>query len=123
VSRPFYIVHGVIHLPILVVALGQARLVRVARLLLLLLFSSIEGHLLSQSVFVGDSQHHFRCPGIPHGELAGQGRVPESLLKEHDYRLVVDLQNNVSIVAKTLDKLLEGLSFLLDYAGMVLVDS
>jgi hypothetical protein len=72
-SRPFYIVHGVIHLPILVVALGQARLVHVARLLLLLLFSSIEGHLLSQSVFVGDSQHHFRCPRILHGELAGQG--------------------------------------------------
>jgi hypothetical protein len=47
----------------------------------------------------------------------------ESLLEEHDYRLVIDLQNNISIVAKTLDKVPEGLSFLLDYAGMVLVES
>jgi hypothetical protein len=61
-------------------ALGQARLVRVARLLLLF---SIEGHFLSHAIPVGNSQHLFRCPMVLHGELADQRRVPESLLKEH----------------------------------------
>jgi hypothetical protein len=44
-------------------------------------------------------------------------QVPESLLEEHDNRLVVDLRDNVSLIAEALDKLSEGLSFLLDHAG------
>jgi hypothetical protein len=54
---PFHGVDGTIRLPLLIVALGRARLVRVARLLLLL--SVIEGRLLHQGIFVGDSQYFF----------------------------------------------------------------
>jgi hypothetical protein len=43
--------------------------------------------------------------------------VPESLLEEHNNRLVVDHQDDISLVAESLDKLLEGLSLLLDDAG------
>jgi hypothetical protein len=64
-------------------------------------------------ILVGDSQHFFRRPGILRGELANQGQVCQSLLEEHDNRLVVDLQDNVSLIAKMLDKFLEGLSRLL----------
>jgi hypothetical protein len=46
-SWPLYGVDRMIRLPLLIVPLGRARLVRVARLLLLLLLSSIEGHLHS----------------------------------------------------------------------------
>jgi hypothetical protein len=53
----FHGVNGTICLPLLIVALGRARLVRVARLLLLL--SVIEGRLLHQGIFVGDSQYFF----------------------------------------------------------------
>jgi hypothetical protein len=70
-----------ISFPLLVVALGQARLIHVTRLLL---SSGVEGCLLSQGVLVSDNEHIFRCPGILHGELMDQGRVPESLHEEHD---------------------------------------
>jgi hypothetical protein len=39
--QPFHRVDGMIRFPLLVVALGRARLVRVAQLLLLLLFSCV----------------------------------------------------------------------------------
>jgi hypothetical protein len=116
-SWPLHIVHGVIRLPLLVVTLGWARLIRVARLFFLLLLSDIEGRLLGQGIFVGDCQHLFWHPGVLHGELADKGRVPKSLLEEYDDRLVIDLRYNVSLVAVMLDKLPEGLSFLLDHAG------
>jgi hypothetical protein len=59
VSRPFHHVDRMIHFPLLIVTLGRARLVRVARLLLLLLLSGVEGRLLCLSIFIGDSQHLF----------------------------------------------------------------
>jgi hypothetical protein len=40
-----------------------------------------------------------------------------SLLEEHNNRLVVDLRGDISLVAETLDGLLDGLSLLLDDAG------
>jgi hypothetical protein len=46
-----------------------------------------------------------------------QGWIPESLLEEHDDRLVVDLWDDISIVAKVLNELPEGLSLLLDDTG------
>jgi hypothetical protein len=52
VSWPFHRIDRTVRLPLLVVALGRARLIRLAQLLLLL--SGIEGHLLSQGLFVGD---------------------------------------------------------------------
>jgi hypothetical protein len=52
-----------------------------------------------------------------HGELTCQGRVPESLLEEHNNRLVVNLRDDVSFVVELLDELLEGLSLLLDDTG------
>jgi hypothetical protein len=59
-SWSFHRIDGMIRFPLLVVALGRARLVHVARLLLLLLLlSGVEGCLLSQGVLVGDSQHLF----------------------------------------------------------------
>jgi hypothetical protein len=39
-----------------------------------------------------------------------QGRVPESLLEEHNNRHVVDLRDDVSLVSESLDELSEGLS-------------
>jgi hypothetical protein len=116
-SWPFHHIDKMVSFPLLVVALGWARLVRVARLLLLLLFSGVEGHLLSQGILVSHSEHLFWCPRILHGELMDQGRVSESLLEEHDNWLVINLHDNVSFVVKPLDKLLEGLPFLLDDAG------
>jgi hypothetical protein len=46
-----------------------------------------------------------------------QGQVPESLLEEYDNRLVVDLRDDISLIAETLDELPEGFSLLLDDAG------
>jgi hypothetical protein len=43
--------------------------------------------------------------------------VPESLFEEHNNRLVVNLWDDISLVAKSLDELPEGLSLLLDDAG------
>jgi hypothetical protein len=51
-SQLFHCIDGTIRLPLLVVALGRARLVHVARLILLLLFSCVEGHLLGQGILV-----------------------------------------------------------------------
>jgi hypothetical protein len=68
-------------------------------------------------VLVSDGEHCFRHPGVFHGELTDQGRVSESLLKEHNNRLVVDLRDDVSLLAELLDELLEGLSLLLDDAS------
>jgi hypothetical protein len=48
--------------------------------------------------------------GFFHGELTGQGWVPESLLEEHNNRFVIDLQGDVAPVAESLDELPEGLS-------------
>jgi hypothetical protein len=98
-------------------ALGQARLVRVAWVLLLLLFPGFEGRLFGQGILVSDGKHCFWCPGVFHGELADQGWVPESLPEEHDNRLVVNLCGDISLVAETLDELSEGLYLLLDDAG------
>jgi hypothetical protein len=58
-SWPFHCVDQTIHLPLIVIALGGARLVRVARQLLPLLLSGIEGHLLGQGVLVSDGEHLF----------------------------------------------------------------
>jgi hypothetical protein len=113
-SWPLHHVDGTVCLPLLVVALGRARLVRVAQLLLL---SGIEGRLLSQGIFVGDGQHLFTHPGVIHGELADQRWVLESLLEEHNNWFVVNLWNEVSLIAKVLDELLEWFSLLLDEAG------
>jgi hypothetical protein len=52
-----------------------------------------------------------------------QGCVPESFPEEHDNGLVVDLRDGIPLIVETLDELLEGLSFLLDDAGLVPVDS
>jgi hypothetical protein len=67
---PLHVVHGTIRFSLLVVALGRAWPIRVARLLLL---SGVEGRLLGQDVSVGDRQHLFRRPGILHGVLADKG--------------------------------------------------
>jgi hypothetical protein len=121
VSRPLHHVDGTDLFSLLVVALGWAMLVRVARLLLLL--SGIKGHFLSQGKFVGDIQHLFKCPGVLKGELANQRRVPESLLEEHNNRFVINLQNEVSLVAKALDEVSEWFSLLLDNAEQVPLNS
>jgi hypothetical protein len=117
VSRPFHRIDGMIRFPLLVMALGWARLVRVAQVIFLLLFPSVEGSLLDQGVLVSDGEHCFWRPRVFHGELRDQGRVSESLLEEHDNRLVIDLWDYISLVAEMLDKLPEGLSLLLDDAG------
>jgi hypothetical protein len=77
----------------------------VAQLLLLLLLSCVEGHLLGHVVLVSN------------GELTDQVWVPKFLLEEHNNKLVVDIRDDVSPIAKSLDELLEGLSRLLDDAG------
>ena len=56
-SWPLHIVDRIIHLPLVVMAFGGARLVHVALLLLLLLLFGVEGRFLGQGIFVGDSQH------------------------------------------------------------------
>jgi hypothetical protein len=91
----------------------------VTQLLLLLMFSYVKGRLLNQGILVNDGEHCLRRPGVFHGELTDQGRVPESLLEEHNDRLVVDLWDDVSFVAESLDELTEGLSLLLDDAGLI----
>jgi hypothetical protein len=73
-----------VRLPLLIVTLGGAGLIRVTQLIVLLLVSGVEGRLLGQGVFVGDCQHLLICSRILHGELADQGWVPESFLEEHD---------------------------------------
>jgi hypothetical protein len=113
-------VDGTILFPLLVVALGRARLVHVARLLLL---SGVEGRLLSQGVLNCDSQHLFRYPEVLHGLLADQGWVFGSLLEEHDNWFAINLRNEVPLVAKMLDELSEWLSLLLDNTGQVPLDS
>jgi hypothetical protein len=106
-----------IHFPLLVVVLGWAGLVPVAWLLLLLLLSSVEGHLLDQGILVSDGKHFFWRPGVSHGELIDQGWVPESFLEEHNNRPTINFWDDVSFVAKSLDEFPEGLSLLLDDAG------
>jgi hypothetical protein len=82
----------------------------VSWLLVLLGVSGVEGRLLKR-------------PGVLHGKLADQRRLPESLLKKHYDGFVVDLQDDVPLVVEALDKLSEGLSLLLYNAGQVLVNS
>jgi hypothetical protein len=43
-----------------------------------------------------------------------QGWIPESLLEEHDNGLVVDLRNDIPLIAKALNELPKGLNLLLD---------
>jgi hypothetical protein len=80
----------------------------------LLLFSGVEGHLLSQGILVGYREHLLRCPGVFRGELMNQGRVSEPLLEEHNNRFVVNFWDDVPLVVEPLDEFLEGLSFCLD---------
>jgi hypothetical protein len=42
---------------------------------------------------------------------------PESFLEEHDDRFVVDLRDDVPLVAEALNKLSEGVSFVLHHVG------
>jgi hypothetical protein len=42
---------------------------------------------------------------------------PESFLEEHDDRLVVDLRDDVPLVAEALNKLSERVSFVLHHVG------
>jgi hypothetical protein len=58
-SRSFHRIDGTIRFPLLVVALGLARLAHVAQVLLLLFFPSVEGHLLSQVLPISDGEHCF----------------------------------------------------------------
>jgi hypothetical protein len=58
-SQSFHRVDGMICFPLLLVGIRQARLVHVARLLLLPLFSCVEGRLLGQGIFVSDGEHCF----------------------------------------------------------------
>jgi hypothetical protein len=116
-SWPFHRVDRMIRFPLLVMALGRARLVCVARVLLFLLLSCVKGRLLSQGVLITNGEHCFWCLGVFHGKLMDQGWVPESLLEEHNNRLVVDLRGDVSLVAESLDEFSEGLSLLLDDVG------
>jgi hypothetical protein len=116
-SRPFHCVDGTICFPLLVVALGWARLIHMAQVLFLLLFPSVEGRLLTQVVFVSDGEHCFWRPRVLHDELTDQGWVSESLFEEHYDRLVADLWDDISLVAEMLDELTEGLSHLLDDTG------
>jgi hypothetical protein len=95
----------------------------VAQLLVLLLVSGVDSHLLGQGIFVGDCQHFFGRSGILHGELTNQGRVPESFLEEHDNGFVIDLRNDVYLVEEEQDKFPEGLSFILYNVGQVPFDS
>jgi hypothetical protein len=46
-----------------------------------------------------------------------QGWILESLLEEHNNRLVINLRDDVSFLVESLDELSEGLSLLLDDAG------
>jgi hypothetical protein len=56
VSWSFHHIDRTIPFPPLVVALGHARLIRVAQLLLSF---GVEGHLLSQGIPISDSEHLF----------------------------------------------------------------
>jgi hypothetical protein len=80
-SWTFHRIDRTVRFLLLVMALGRAMLICVARLLL---FSSVEGHLLGQGILASDSEHLFLCPRILHGKLTDQGRVPDSLLEEND---------------------------------------
>jgi hypothetical protein len=95
----------------------------VAQLLVFLLVSSVEGRFIGSGILVGDGQHLLGCPEILHGELADDGRVPESHLEEHDDEFIINIQDDISLVAEMLDKLSGGLSLLLYNAGQVLVNS
>jgi hypothetical protein len=117
---PSWLLHRIdemIRFPLLVVDLGRAWLVHVARVLLHLLFPGVEGHLLSQGVPIGNGEHCFGRPGVLHGDLSDQGRIPESLLEEHNDRLVVDLWDDIPLVAEALNEHPEGVSLLLDNAS------
>jgi hypothetical protein len=111
--RPLHRIDEMVCFALLIVALGWARLIHVARVLLLLLLPSVEGRLLGQDVLVGHGEHLLWCPGVLHSELTDQGGAPESLLEEHDDWLIVNLCDDISLVAEPLDELPEGLSFLL----------
>jgi hypothetical protein len=104
VMRPLNVYHGAIQFPLLVIILRGAGLIRVDRLLILLLISGVDSCFLNQGVFVGDCQHLFGRPGILYCQLVDHGRVHESFLEEHDNGFIVDLRNDVSLVAKVLDK-------------------
>jgi hypothetical protein len=47
-----------------------------------------------------------------------QGWVPESFLEAHDNGLLINLRNDIPLIAEMLDELPEGLSLFLDNAGV-----
>jgi hypothetical protein len=47
----------------------------------------------------------------------GSGTDPKPVLEEYDNRLVVNLGDDISLVAETMDELSEGLSLILDDTG------
>jgi hypothetical protein len=96
--RPLYCVDITVLFSLLIVAIGWARLIQVAQILLLL--SCVEGHLLGQGVSIGDGKHLLRRPRVFHGKLSDQGRVPESLLKN----ITIDLSPTSRITFLLLQK-------------------
>jgi hypothetical protein len=115
-SWPFHRVDRTISLPLLIMTLRWARLICIARVLFLLLFPGVEGHLLSQVILISYGEHCFWHPMIFHCKLTDQGSVTKSFLEEHDNWLVIDLRGDIPLIAEMLDELLEGLSLLLDDA-------
>jgi hypothetical protein len=122
-TQLLYVGYRAVWVPLFVISLRGAGWIWVAQLLVLLLVSGVKGHLLNQGIFVGDCQHVLRHHGVLHGKLVDQWRVLVSLLEEHDDVFVIDLWDDVSLVAKALDKLLEILSLLLYGTSQVPVDS
>jgi hypothetical protein len=113
----FHRIDRTINLALLVMTLGRARLVRVAWVLFLLLFPGVEGRFFGQGILISDGENCLWRPGGFQGELTDQGWVLESFLEEHDNGLVIDLSDDIPLIAETLDELSEGLSLLLNDDG------
>jgi hypothetical protein len=73
--------------------------------------SSARAYLLAMANIASD------VLGFFHGELTDQGRVRESFLEEHDNGHVIDLRDDISLVADMLDELPKGHFLLLDDVG------
>jgi hypothetical protein len=67
-TRSFYRIDRTVWFSLLVVTLGGARLIQVARLLLLL--TCVRDHLLGQGISIGDGNHLLWHPGVFHGKLS-----------------------------------------------------
>jgi hypothetical protein len=113
----FGIKTGYDRFPLLVMALGWARLVHMIWVLFHPLFPGVEGHILGQGVPVRDGEQCFWRRGVFSWWAYKKGRDLESFLEEHHNELVIDLQDVISLVAETLDELPEGLFLLLDDTG------